>query len=148
MAGDTQRGIHHTAIEEKECGIEAQKADNAANEKKYPADGLAQKTADAGSAPGGGYEAWISREDSLVGRHGAIRLPQKDLLVRLFLFGYVFGVEVVHLEKLNCCGVGNGRVDAFTVHKLTQLGNQRHTLLTEEKIDQCFARIGMGGLAA
>src|SRR5262249_60228730 len=104
MAGDTQRGIHHTAIEEKECGIEAQKADNAANEKKYPADGLAEKTADAGSAPGSGYEAWISRDDSLVGGHGAIRLPQKDLLVLLFLFGKLFRVEVVHLDKLNFVG--------------------------------------------
>ena len=53
MAGDTQGGIHHAAVEEEECRIEAEKADNAANEEKYPADGLAEKTADAGSAPGG-----------------------------------------------------------------------------------------------
>jgi hypothetical protein len=53
MAGDTQGGIHHAAVEEEERRIEAEKADNAANEEKYPADGLAEKTADAGSAPGG-----------------------------------------------------------------------------------------------
>jgi len=123
MAGDTQRGIHHTTIEEKERGIEAEKADNTANEKKYPADGLAEKTADAGSTPGGGYETWISREDSLVGGHGVFRLPQKDLLVLLFLFGKLFRVEIVHLDKLNLVGVGQGRIDAFTVHELTQLGD-------------------------
>src|SRR5262245_50058777 len=121
MAGDAQRGIHYTAIEKKERRIKAEKADNATNEKKYPADRLAEKTADAGSAPDGGYEAWISREDSLVSGHGVIRLPQKDLLVLLFLFGKLFRVQVVHLDKLNFIGVGQRRIHAFTVHKLTQL---------------------------
>ena len=77
-----------------------------------------------------------------------IRLPQKDLLVLLFLLGKLFGVEIVHLDKLNLVGVGQRRVDAFTVHKLTQLGDQRHTLLAEEKIDQRHACVGMGRLIA
>ena len=53
MAGDTQGGIHHAAVEKEERRIETEKADNAANEDKYPTDRLAEKTADAGSAPGG-----------------------------------------------------------------------------------------------
>src|SRR5262245_32503175 len=123
MAGDAQRGIHYTAIEKKERRIKAEKADNATNEKKYPADGLAEKTADTGPAPGGGYETWIGREDSLVGGHGVIRLPQKNLLVLLFLFGKLFRVEVVHLDKLDFVGVGQRRVEAFKGLKLTQFGD-------------------------
>lgn len=50
---------------------------------------------------------------------GTVQLPQKDLLVLLFLFGKLFRVEIVHLDKLNLVGVGQWGIDPFTVYKLT-----------------------------
>src|SRR4029077_1644595 len=76
------------------------------------------------------------------------RLPQENLLVLLFLFGVLLGVEIVHLDKLNLVGTGKWRINAFTIHKFTGLGHNRHAFLTEEKVNQRFACIGVGRFTA
>ena len=91
MTGDAQRGIHHATVEQEERWIQAQKTDDAADHEKNPTDWLAKERPNASSALCGRHVPF-DREDSFVGGHETIWLPQEDLLVLLFLFSKLLRV--------------------------------------------------------
>ena len=63
-----------------------------------------------------------------------IRLPQKDLLVLLFLLGKLLGTQVEHFDELDLIGIRERRQNSFAVYELTQLSHQIHALFPTQSL--------------
>src|SRR5918993_221723 len=86
---------------------------------------------------------WISARKILVERS-----LQENFLI-FFLFDFViFFAEGVHLHEFDFIGIGQRRINTFTIDELAGLCLNRHALFVEKEVDESLARIGAGSLGS
>src|SRR5690348_15898244 len=75
-------------------------------------------------------------------------LLEKDFLIFLFFHFEIFLAEAVDQYELDLIGIGEGRVDAFTVDEFSGVGLNLHAFFVEEEVNKCLAGVRVGWLGA